>query len=184
MPAPSIIHAGDLVTWTDTRAPAAATGVTAYLRTNQAGQGVSVVGTSNPTGGWSFTIGPEVTAGMTAGLWALQMVAMLPDGPFTYVGLERVEVRPSLAFGGDGAPAAFDPRSQTELELVDVRNAIQAVYRSLEYRIGTADGGRMVKRADLPWLQARESQLLKRLAAERRAAAGQSRRLLTYFPGD
>lgn len=181
MPAPSIIHAGDLVTWTDTRAPAAATGVTAHLRTNQAGQGVSVAGTYEPTGGWTFSLGPQVTADMAVGLWAVQLVATLPDGPFTYAPLERVEVRPSLAFG-EGGPAAFDPRSQTELELVDVRNAIQAVYRSLEYRIGTADGGRMVKRADLPWLVARERQLLQRLAAERQG--GRSRRLLTYFPGD
>ena len=183
MPAPSIIHAGDLVTWTDTRAPAAAPAVTAHQRPNQAGQGVSVPGTYEPTGGWRFSLAPQVTADMAAGLWALQVVATLPDGPFTYARLERIEVRPSLAFG-EGGPAAFDPRSETELELADVRNAIRAVYRSLEYRIGTADGGRMVRRADLPWLQDRERLLLQRLAAERRAAAGRSRRMLTYFPGD
>lgn len=183
MTAPSTFYAGDLVVWTDARPPAEATAVVGYLRTNTAGQGVTVTATQAAAGEpWEFRIEAGTSGAMEPGEWLLQVVATLPDGPFTYAPLQRILVRAGLAY--TGTPDAFDGRSTTELELIDVRNAIQAVYRSLEYTIGTADGGRKVRRADLPWLQDREQLLLKRLAAERRAASGRDRRLLTYFPND
>lgn len=175
---PGTIFAGDLLTWTDSLVPAEATGASAFFRTRIAGAGLAVAGTK-VEGVWRFTAAAEQTAEMPSGEWNVQCVATLPDGPFTYRPILRLNVRPSLAF--TGTPDQYETRSETELELVDVRAAIQAVYRSLEYRIGTADGGRMVRRADLPWLEARERTLLTRIAAERRAAAGHGRRVLTRF---
>lgn len=180
MSLPATIYAGDQVRWTDSQVPATATGATAYFRTNaQAGVAVAAV---LEEGTWTFTLPAVQSAGMPSGDWQVQFVAQLADGPFTYRPVARLTVRPSLAYTGE--PGPYETRTETEIELLAVRSAIQAVYRSQEYRIGTSTGGRMVRRADLPWLEARERTLLARIAAERRAAAGRGRRVLTRFTSD
>jgi hypothetical protein len=180
MPLPSLLYQGDAASWTDRTVPAGATAVTVWLRTDATANNAASVEGVLVGGLWTFSLAGEVTATWTPGEWAVQFVAELPAGPSTYRPIARITVRQSLLFGETAS--ALDPRSPSEVELAELRVAIRAVYRSAEYRIGSATGQRMLKRADLPWLLERERELMRRVANEKRAAAGGGpRRVLTHF---
>jgi hypothetical protein len=95
-------------------------------------------------------------------------------------------VRRSLAFSG--TPGAFDDRSQDEIDLDAIKEAIRAlVSGAQEYQVGAlGSGGRKVRRADLAELRKERDDLISRVAAARRAEAlaqgvASSRRILVRF---
>lgn len=162
---PPEIRAGDAVEWTDDLAPTA-NSYTYYLRTNAA-SGASVSGTLT-NGIWTFTLTAGTTATLTTGKWFYQAVSVTAGAPTTqrYGGFD---VTPSLAYSG--SPTAVDLRSQAQIDLEGVEAAIRAlVSGAQEYRIGTASGGRMVKRADLAQLIAWRDRLKADVAREKLAS--------------
>lgn len=178
MALPIQLFQGDAAQWTDALVPAAATAAVVYMRGNDADAAVAVEGVL-ADGEWGFTLSSEDTAALPVGLYAVQFTATTPAGQTTYRPIARITILQGLAFSGTASP--LDPRTPSEIELAELRAAIRAVYRSASYRIGTATGSRELKRADLPWLTARERELLRRIASEARAARGGGRRVLTQF---
>jgi hypothetical protein len=177
---PRTFYAGDAVEWIDERVPPDATGLTVWFRTNVAGAGFSVSG-AFADDVWSVAIPSATTSGMAAGIWQYQSVATTPAGSAT-TDAGRVEVLASLAFSG--TPAAVDSRSQAEIDLEAVEQAIRALSTGAQsYTIGTAAGGRTFTRPMLSQLIAWRDRLLSKVAAERRAdgTARQSRRILVRF---
>lgn len=144
---PDEIHAGDTVSWADTLTVNAASYVY-YFRTNSA-VGASVSG-SFSAGTWNFVLPSGTSATFTAGQWFYQAVSTYAGAPTTQLSGGFI-VKPSLVYAG--APTAVDLRSQAEIDLAAVEEAIRVLATGAqEYRIGTTTGGRMVKRADLAQL--------------------------------
>lgn len=166
---PSRFRAGDLVTWTETDAPAGATAITAYLRTNAA-SGAAVAGADNGDGTFDFTLPAATSATLIPGDYLGQFVATVAGQPQAYRET-RFSVARSLAFTGSASSVDF--RSQAEIDLANVEAAIRVLTSGAqEYRIGsgTANGGRMVRRADLAELIAWRDRLKAEVAKEQAAA--------------
>lgn len=177
---PRTLYAGDTVVWTDERVPADATAVEVWFRTNAAGQGVSASGVESEQG-WEVTLPGTSTASMLPGVWSYQAIATTAAGNSTY-DAGRVEVLASLAYAG--TPAAVDSRSQAEIDLEAVEEAIRALASGAQsYTIGTASGGRTFTRPMLAQLVAWRDRLLAKVAAERQAdgTARRGRRILVRF---
>lgn len=178
--APVELYQGDYVTWVEA-APEEASGLTVWLRANTAGAGVQAVAvlTGNE---WVVSLTAQVTGGMVAGGWELQVVAVVDGQPQT-VRRGALTVRQGLAFAGE-SPGAFDDRSQTERDLEAVDAAIRAlVAGAQEYAIGGPGGAvRRVRRADLAELRRERDELRGRVAVEKRREKGfGSGRILVRF---
>lgn len=177
---PRTFYAGDAVDWIDDGVPEDATSLTVWFRTNVAGAGFSVAG-SLVDGAWSVAVPAATTSTMAPGTWQYQSIASTPSGPST-TDAGRIDVVASLAFVG--SPAAVDSRSQAEIDLEAVDEAIRALSTGAQsYTIGTASGGRTFTRPMLAQLVAWRDRLLAKVAAERRAdgTARPSRRILVRF---
>lgn len=170
---PATIQAGDTVQWIDVATtdylnnPVDSTSytLTYYLRTNTAGAGVSVIGTtSNP--GWAFTLTSTVSATMAAGTWFWQAVATKTGATIT-VGSGQASVLPALSYSG--APGAFDGRTQSAIDLDAVSAAIRAMVSGgavQEYTIGN----RHLRKMSMTDLLELESRLKARVYREQIAA--------------
>lgn len=180
---PASFTAGDLVTWTQERAPEDATAITAYLRTNAA-SGATVAASGPVNGVWTFTLPAATTAQLTPGEWRLQEIATTPAGAVT-VNSASFSITQSLAYVGN--PTAVDLRSQAQKDLDDVEAAIRALTTGAqEYWIGNSGNGRKVRRADLAELIKWRDRLKAQVAAEKRAedianGLGDGRRLYVRF---
>jgi hypothetical protein len=169
---PAAIRAGSTVQWIEpatvdlsgNAATSAAWTLTAYLRTNTASEGATVVGTARTDGGWNMAISATTSAAFDAGMWFWETRAT-SGATVLAVGSGSLEVLPSLSYQGN--PAAFDGRSQAEKDLEAVQAAIRALISkgAKSYTIGN----RKFDAADLGQLMARESQL-KAIVARERAA--------------
>lgn len=159
---PSELRAGDAVNWTDDLAQYADS-YTYYFRTNAA-SGATSAGTFS-TGLWSFALSSATTAALTPGTWYYQAVSVTTGAPTT----QRTggfTLLPSLTY--TGSPTAVDLRSQAQIDLEAVETAIRALVNGAqEYRIGTATGGRLVKRAELAQLIAWRDRLKADVAREK-----------------
>lgn len=180
---PASFTAGDLVTWTQERAPEAASAVTAYLRTNAA-SGATVAASGPVNGVWTFTLTGQTTAQLTPGEWRLQEVATTPAGPVT-INNAAFSITRSLKYVGN--PTAVDLRSQAQQDLDAVEAAIRALTTGAqEYWIGSGGNGRKVRRADLAELIKWRDRLKAQVAVEKRAedianGLGDGRRLYVRF---
>ena len=169
---PSEIRAGDTVTWTDgpttdqagNTLDSATWTLTYYLRMNTASEGATVVGVADGAGSWDFTITSGTSTNFNAGQWYWQ--ALATDGTSTLtVGAGTFTVLASLAY--TGTPAAFDGRSQAEVDLAAVQAAIRAIVTrgAQQYSIGS----RSYSALNLKELMQRETQLKAQVARERKA---------------
>jgi len=180
---PASFTAGDLVTWTQEKAPQGATAITAYLRTNAA-SGATIAASGPINGVWTFTLPAATTAQLTPGEWRVQEIATTPAGPVT-INSASFSITPSLAYTGN--PSAVDLRSQSQKDLDDVESAIRALTTGAqEYWIGNSGSGRKVRRADLAELIKWRDRLKAQVAAEKRAedianGLGDGRRLYVRF---
>jgi hypothetical protein len=159
---PSEIRAGDAVEWTDDLAPTASN-FTYYFRTNAA-SGATAAGTLT-NGIWAFTLSSATTTNFTPGAWFYQAISVSSGAPTTqrYGGFDVLR---SLTYAG--AATAIDLRSQAQIDLDAVEAAIRALASGAqEYRIGTATGGRLVKRAELSQLIAWRDRLKADVAREK-----------------
>jgi len=166
---PSQFRAGDYVAWTETDAPEGTTAITVYLRT-RAASGAAIAATVNGDGTFDFSISSVTSAALAAGAYLAQFLATVDGQPQTYREV-RFDVLASLSY--TGSPTAFDPRSQAEKDLEAVEEAIRVLTTSAqEYRIGTgtANGGRMVRRADLAELIKWRDQLRAEVLKEQQAS--------------
>jgi hypothetical protein len=166
---PSQFRAGDYVAWTEADAPESTTAITVYLRT-RAASGAAIAASDNGNGTFDFAISSVTSAALTAGDYLAQFLATVDGQPQTYREV-RFSVLASLAY--TGSPGSFDPRSQAEKDLEAVEEAIRVLAAGAqEYRIGTgtANGGRMVRRADLADLIAWRDRLKAEVAKEQAAA--------------
>jgi len=170
---PSTIRAGDTVMWRDhatadslgNAIDSSEWGLTYWLRTNTANEGIDVTGTANGAG-WEFEITPATTMRLGAGAWFWQAVASKVGAVFT-IGTGRLEVLPSLSF--QGAPGAFDGRSQARKDLEAVQSAIRALISGgavRRYMIGS----RQLEKYGLAELLELESRLKAEVAREEAAA--------------
>ena len=172
-------YQGDDFEWLED-APDDASGVIVWLRTRVAGSGHRLEGVDTESG-WKFTLPASVTAGMVAGVWSLQVNAIV-DGKTTTIRQDQISILPGLAFTGS-APA-FDDRSQAARDLESVEEAIRllaSIDGPQEYTISGGGSMRRVTRADLSDLIKWRDQLKAEVAAEERAALGKSRRILARF---
>jgi hypothetical protein len=186
MTQPAELYQSDAVSWIETLAPADASGVTVWMRGSGAGAGVEAPATLTEDG-WKVTLSTAVTAAMAAGDWSLQVVATVNGLPRT-VRRGSLTVRKSLAFSGTAG--AFDDRSQAEKDLAAVEEAIRALTTgAVEYQIGSlGNGGRKVRRVDLPDLITWRDRLKAEVTREKRAemiaqGLGDPRRLYVRFQG-
>lgn len=170
---PAEFTAGDTVTWIDATVPPEADSATCYLRANVA-SGTTLSG-SLTADGWRFTLPAAVSGTLTpSDTWVAQTVAVVDGEPQTTARLQFNVLR-SLAY--TGSPGAVDLRTQAQIDLDGVEAAIRAlVAGAQEYRIGFGNQGRTVRRADLEQLIAWRDRLRSQVAAEERAAAGQTDR--------
>jgi hypothetical protein len=172
MTVPATIRAGDTVTWVEPAAldleGNAATSVawafTTFLRFNAASEGASVTGTARADGGWSMAISATTSAAFNAGIWDWQS-RIASGATVITVGSGSVQVLPSLSYAG--SPAAFDGRSEAQVELDEVRAAIRKIINKRAKII--VIGIRRYEAADLGQLMQRESQL-KAIVAREKAA--------------
>jgi hypothetical protein len=186
MSQPAEFYQGDRIQWIESRVASDATAVTVWLRAATAGAGVEAQAT-NTADGWQVTLTAQTTAAMAAGGWQLQVVSTFNGAPVT-TGRGSLTVRRSLAF--NGAPGAFDGRSQAQIDLDGVDEAIRALTTGAqEYTIGgLGTGGRKVRRPDLPELIKWRDRLKADVAREKRAemiaqGLGDPRRLYVRFGG-
>jgi hypothetical protein len=162
---PSQFRAGDSISWTEYDAPSGTSAIRAYLRTNSA-SGAIVDAVAN-SGNWIFNISAATTQLLTAGNYLAQFVATITGGSITYRE-ESFTVLQSLVFSGN--PTAIETRSATRIRFDKVEAAIDALSSGAqEYRIGIGQGGRMVRRVDLPALIDWRNQLKADLVNEERA---------------
>jgi membrane-associated protease RseP (regulator of RpoE activity) len=162
---PVSFRAGDRVVWIEEDAPATATAATAYLRTNAAA-GLTLAGVA-VTGGWEFTISSAASAALAVADWTCQITATVSAEQQT-VRVASFKVLRSLVY--TGSPAALDLRTQAQIDLDSVEVAIRSLTSGAqEYWIGTGNGGRRVRRADLEQLIAWRDRLKAQVAAEQRA---------------
>lgn len=140
--------------------------LTYYLRTNTATEGVIAVGAAYQSD-WKTTLDTATTAGMNAGVWYFQAVAVsLSDSSVLELGRGSFSVEASLTYSG--TPTAFDGRSQAQIDLDAVQAAIRAIISGgavAEYRIGT----RSLKKYELSELLALESRLKAEVVREKKA---------------
>lgn len=161
MTQPTELYQGDWAEWIEDGVPDGATAVTVWLRGSSAGAGVQASGQLTATG-WCFTLSAQVTAAMTAGSWASQVVATVNGQPHT-VRRGSLQVRKTLAFSGTAE--AFDDRSQTELDLAAAEEAIRVlVGGAQDYQIGE----RRFRRADLAELIKWRDRLKAQVMQEKR----------------
>jgi len=166
MTLPATIYAGDTVTWTDPYYDSNASALVYYLRTNY-DSGATISGTSSGKNGWIFTLASATSTNFALGNWVYQARATVSNQPAT-VRTGSFVVAKSLAYSG--SLGAVDLRSQEEIDLENVETAIRALTSGAqEYRIGTASGGRMVKRADLAELIKWRDRLKSAVLAKKRA---------------
>lgn len=171
---PATITAGDTVQWRDVAAsdmlgnPITSSGgwtLTYYIRFNRNNHGATVVGTAYGSG-WAFTLSSATTGGFhpdDTGYW--QALATKAADSIT-LGAGQFEVNASLAY--QGTPAAFDNRSQAQIDLDAVQAAIRAMISGgavAEYTIGT----RRLKKMELTDLLALESTLKATVKREQAA---------------
>lgn len=158
---PTELYQGDWAEWIEDGVPDGATAVTVWLRGTAAGSGVQSAGQLTADG-WRITLSAQVTAAMTAGAWALQVVATISGQPQT-VRRGSLQVRKTLAFSGTAG--AFDDRSQTEIDLAAVEEAIRVlVGGAQDYQIGE----RRFRRADLAELIKWRDRLKAQVMQEKR----------------
>jgi hypothetical protein len=181
---PVELYQGDAIEWIELRVHPDATAVTVWLRAAVAGAGVEAVATDTDDG-WKVELSAATTATMAAGDWELQIVSTVNGAPLT-TGRGSLTVRKSLAFSGTAG--AFDDRSQTQKDLEAVEEAIRAlVSGAQEYQIGSlGNGGRKVRRVDLPelikWRDRLKSEVMREKRAEMIAQGlGDPRRLYVRF---
>lgn len=140
--------------------------LTYYLRSNTAGEGVTVVAVAYQSG-WKTALNAAITTGMDAGAWYFQAVAVnLSDSSVLELGRGSFSVEASLTYSG--TPGAFDGRSQAQKDLDAVQAAIRAIISGgavAEYRIGT----RSIKKYELSELLALESRLKAEVVREKKA---------------
>ena len=158
---PAKFRAGDTVRWRDDAAfdwfgdsvDSGSYQLTYYLRFNEAAEALTVVGTAYGTG-WEFSIASHLTAGMDAGTWYFQAVA-LKTGDTITIADGQIEVLASRSY--TGTAAAYDGRTQAKKDLDDVSAAIRALIgdKVTKYKIGDSE----FERIDIPVLVKRESQL-------------------------
>ena len=184
MSQPGEFYQSDRIQWIESRVDPDATAVVVWLRAAAAGAGVEAQAT-NTDDGWQVTLTAQTTAAMAAGNWQLQVVSTVGGAPIT-TGRGSLTVRRSLAFSG--APGAFDDRSQAQIDLDAVDEAIRALTSGAqEYQIGgLGAGGRKVRRADLAELIKWRDRLKADVAREKRAemiaqGLGDPRRLYVRF---
>jgi hypothetical protein len=172
IPIPAQIRAGDTVKWRadasqDNLGNAVDSGswtLTYYIRSNTAGEGVTVVGSAYGTG-WEFTLSSTNSATLDAGDYYWQAIATYGSEQLT-LGAGQLEVLAALDYSG--TPAAYDGRTQAQQDL----DAVQAAIRTLisngakQYSIG----GRSFTKLDLPDLMQRESTLKAEVKREQKAA--------------
>lgn len=163
---PTSFRAGDTVEWVEPSAlsvDSTSWTLAGYLRKGTAG--ITVTGVARSDGGWDMSLTATQTGGMAAGTWSYQSLAA-NGAARTTLDSRTAEVLPSLAY--TGTPAAFDGRSETEIELAEVRAAIRLLItnRSAQYTIGS----RSFTALDLGKLTERESQLRAIVAREKAAA--------------
>lgn len=185
MASPAELYQGDRIRWIEA-APDGTQGLTVWLRGTAAGSGLQASGTSTDEG-WLVELSSQVTSGMTAGDWSLQVVATV-DGAAQTVRRGSLTVRRSLAFQGQAG--AFDDRSQAERDLASAEEAIRAlVSGAQEYQIGgLGSGGRKVRRAELSelikWRDRLKGEVMREKRAEMIAAGlGDPRRVYVRFNG-
>ena len=186
MTQPLQIYQGDSISWIESRVHPDATAVRVWLRAAAAGAGIEAVA-SDTDDGWKVELSAATTATMAAGSWELQIVSTVNGAPLT-TGRGSLTVRKSLAFSG--TPGAFDDRSQAQKDLEAVEEAIRALTTgAVEYQIGSlGNGGRKVRRVDLPDLIMWRDRLKAEVAREQRAemiaqGLGDPRRLYVRFTG-
>jgi hypothetical protein len=169
---PRSITAGDSLTWNDPAGvdsqgalvSSAAWTLTYFLRFNAASEGATVVGTAGATGSWDFTVAAATTTAFDAGTWS--WTARATNGALAMtMASGTLTVLRSLAY--TGTPAAFDGRSQNEIDLAAVQAAIRTIISGgvSQYAIGS----RQATKLDLGALMKRESQLKAEVARERAA---------------
>jgi len=172
MTVPATIRAGDTVTWVEpaaldldgSAATSAAWAFTTFLRFNTASEGATVTGAARADGGWDMAISAATSAAFDAGPWNWQS-RITSGATVITVGSGGVQVQASLSYAG--SPAAFDGRSQAEVELDEVRAAIRKIINKGAKSITI--GIRRYDAADLGRLMQRESQL-KAIVAREKAA--------------
>ena len=186
MSQPAEFYQGDRIQWIESRTSPDATAVTVWLRAATAGAGVEAQAT-NTADGWQVVLSTQTTAAMAAGAWELQVVSTVDGAPLT-TGRGSFTVRRSLAFSGTAG--AFDDRSQAQIDLAAVEEAIRALATGAqEYTIGSLGaGGRRVVRAELAQLIKWRDRLKADVAREKRAemiaqGLGDPRRLYVRFGG-
>lgn len=185
MTQPVELYQSDAISWVEP-APDGTTALTVWMRAATAGAGVEALATLTDDG-WRVTLSTATTAAMAAGEWTTQVVATVDGAPCT-TRRGSLTVRKSLAFSGTAG--AFDDRSQAQQDLEAVEEAIRALIGgAVEYQIGSlGNGGRKVRRVDLPDLIAWRDRLKAEVAREKRAEAiaqglGDPRRLYVRFQG-
>ena len=186
MTQPAELYQGDAIDWIELRVHPDATAVRVWLRAAAAGAGVEVVATDT-SDGWKVELSAATTATMAAASWELQVVSTVNSAPLT-TGRGSLTVRKSLAF--TGTAGAFDDRSQAQKDLDAIEEAIRAlVSGAVEYQIGSlGNGGRKVRRVDLPELIKWRDRLKAEVAREKRAemiaqGLGDPRKLYVRFGG-
>lgn len=183
---PAEFYQSDAVSWIESRVHPDATAVRVWFRAAAAGAGVEAVATDTDDG-WKVELSAATTATMAAGAWELQVVSTVDGAPLT-TGRGTLTVRKSLAFSGTAG--AFDDRSQAQKDLDAVEEAIRALIGgAVEYQIGSlGNGGRKVRRVDLPDLIVWRDRLKAEVTREKRAemiaqGLGDPRRLYVRFQG-
>lgn len=163
---PTQFRAGDFVSWVESNAPAGATAIRAYLRTNAASG--AVLDATADGNDWAFEVSAATSATLTAGAYLAQFVAIVATNPVSYREA-RFTVLPNLVF--TGSPTAIETRSELRIRYDEIQEAIRIVTTSAqEYQIGVGGGGRKVRRADLPALIQERDNLRAQLTAEERAS--------------
>ncbi len=177
MQIPSVIRAGDSVTWRDgtgtdnlgNEINSTSWDLTYYLRFNSAAEGATIVGTAYGSG-WEFTLTSATSTGFDAGIWYWQKIATSGSDKVT-LGAGQLQVLAALEYSG--TPDAFDGRSQAQQDLDAVQAAIRAIVSrgAKQYSIGA----RSYTSQDLGQLLEIESRLKAIVAREQaaeRAAQG------------
>ena len=163
---PTQFRAGDFVSWVENDAPAGATAIRAYLRTNAASGAVLDATASGNS--WVFQVSAATSATLAAGAYLAQFVATVATNPVTYRETSFT-VLPNLAF--TGSPTAIETRSPLRIRYDEIQEAIRIVTtHAQEYLIGVGSGGRRVRRADLPELRKERDEIRAQLTAEERAS--------------
>ena len=148
---PSVVTAGSTVTWEDDSATVGfdqtATSddwtLTYYLRTNTAGEGATVVGSSYNQG-WRFTVASSVTTDFDKGEWIWSAIVS-KGSESCQLSTGKFKVIQSLVYSG--TPEAIDNRTDNEKARDNIKTALSKFADGAqEYSVG----GRSYKRASIP----------------------------------